>query len=120
MASTCIRKRNIPFDIARVLSTIWVVGIWHTSGMWNQELAAPFEDKAFFSNITIAVLACFTFLSGYFLKKYTFKRRSDVAYFYKKRFWRFYILFAIACFGIFALTIMENGFSVDMGGNFSY
>lgn len=109
-------KRNVPFDIARVLCTLWIVGIWHTMGMWNKHLSSIFANHDFFENITVAVLACFTFLSGYFIKKYTFRNRNDVIVFYKKRFWRFYILFVAACLGIYLLTIMENGFRIDMGG----
>jgi peptidoglycan/LPS O-acetylase OafA/YrhL len=56
--------------------------------------------------ITQSVLACFTFLSGFFLKKYEFRNLCDVKSFYIKRLTRFYPLFVVAAF---STIICGNG-----------
>lgn len=85
-------KRNITFDIARAICILWIIGFWHMNGM-----LAP--DSKFFevgtqvqnicSIITNGTLACFTFISGYFLSKGKIVKGSDIAMFYKKRLLRF-------------------------------
>lgn len=83
-------------DLARAFSIIWVVFIWH----FNEILTPSFRytGVVFYVlyNITISVLGCFSTISGLCLSKYQFSSRKEVINFYKKRFWRFYLLFALA------------------------
>lgn len=91
-----IGKRNYTFDFARSFCVLWIVGFWHLLNYLPVELRLDDAVQQVCKQITMGILACFTFLSGYFLKKYEFNSKDDVLYFYKKRFWRFYPLFALA------------------------
>lgn len=83
-------------DLARAFSIIWVVFIWH----FNEILTPDYRFTGFvffvLYNITISVLGCFSTISGLCLSKYRFVSLEDVICFYKKRFWRFYLLFVLA------------------------
>lgn len=93
-------SRNYPFDLARSICVIWIVGFWHMLQYLPDELQLSDTALPIFKSITMGVLSCFTFLSGYFLKKYDFHDIQDVLFFYKKRFLRFYPLFVIATFSL--------------------
>ena len=86
------KHRDLSFDIARALSALWVVGVWHLFCYDKSMAYANWTTQ----QITDVFLSVFMFISGYMLGKYRFGNWSDVIAFYKKRFWRFYILYVVA------------------------
>lgn len=93
------KERDIQFDIVRVIATLWIVACWHVKELLNM---TP-ELKQDLDFITISSLATFMFMSGYFLSKYSFNAREEVKSFYRKRFVRFYPLFALSAVVMFLL-----------------
>lgn len=89
-------NRDFRFDFARALCVLWIVCFWHLINYLPQECRLEGNPLVICKEITLGILACFTFLSGYFLKKYEFNSINDVLEFYKKRFLRFYPLFVAA------------------------
>ena len=87
-----IAKRDLSFDIARALSALWVVGVWHLFCYDNNMTYAHWTTQ----QITDVFLSVFMFISGYMLGKYRFGKWNDIKVFYKKRLWRFYILYIVA------------------------
>ncbi|WP_418976520.1 acyltransferase family protein [Alistipes putredinis] len=101
---TSSKPRDLSFDIARVICTLWIVGIWHLMNyIPNQAPAALTTGIG--EPVTVTVLSCFMFISGYFLRKYPFNNRADVLIFYRKRFSRFYVLYFLS-----AVTLLIGGF----------
>lgn len=91
-----MNSRNYSFDLARSICVIWIVGFWHILNYFPPESKLNGTSLSVSYGITTSVLACFTFLSGYFLKKYDFNCWRDIKGFYIKRLIRFYPLFASA------------------------
>ena len=85
-------KRDITFDISRSIAALWVVGIWHLLCYDKNIDYANWTTQ----QITDVFLAVFMFISGYMLGKYRFGGWDDVKGFYKKRFYRFYVLYVVA------------------------
>ena len=102
-----VDNRDYRFDLARALCVLWIVGFWHLINYLPQECRLEGNPLVICKEITYGVLACFTFLSGYFLKKYEFNSINDVLEFYKKRFLRFYPLFVAA-----TLCLLVSGSSL--------
>lgn len=94
-----MKERDLQFDIVRVLATLWIVACWHVKELLNM---TP-EQKHMLDFITISSLATFMFMSGYFLSKYSFSTGKEVKSFYKKRFIRFYPLFALSAIAMFLM-----------------
>lgn len=95
------QDRDMQFDIARVLSILWVVVVWHVYD-YNPTY------KAFIANdytymMTRVMLGVLMFSSGYFMSKYSFNEWNDVKKFFIKRFWRLYPLYALAAVILFLL-----------------
>lgn len=92
-----MKQRDISYDIIRILSTIWIVFVWHFS---NYYWGSPFQVYLLESwgglFMTETVLASFTLISGLFLGMKQVSTANDVWKFYKNRFCRFYILYLIA------------------------
>lgn len=84
-------KRSVVFDVFRVLCTLWIVGVWH---LFDYFPTRP--HMAVGSSITIIALSSFAYISGFFMQKYTFHGYADIVSFYKKRFLRFWILYALS------------------------
>lgn len=82
---------------------LYIVGFWHLNNYLNPDLWFSGAMAMYLEGVTTAVLATFTFISGYMLKKYEFNSFSDVLYFYKKRLMRFYPLFVISALCMFVL-----------------
>lgn len=102
-------KRDVILDITRSLSILWIVGYWHLSNyVWDAFYQEYIWDSAHGKYITICVLSSFTFLSGYFLKKYDIKTKSDTINFYKKRMRRFWIPFFISTFTLHIASILVH------------
>lgn len=98
------KKRDLQFDIVRVLATLWIVGVWHMLDYVD----APrlLEMKKDLGYVTTCMLATFMFMSGYFLSKYTFGTKEEITIFYKKRLTRFFPLFFLS-----ALVLYRIGFN---------
>lgn len=93
MNQTISQNRNSQLDFVRVFCVLWIVGFWHLQNYVSETFQLKGEVLDLCRNITKVVLACFTFLSGYFLSKYNFNSISDIVFFFKKRFCRFFLLF---------------------------
>lgn len=91
------KQRDLSFDIARALSALWVVGVWH---LFCYDKSMDYANWTT-QQITDVFLSVFMFISGYMLGKYRFGGWSDVKVFYKKRFWRFYILYLVASVSLY-------------------
>lgn len=91
-------KRDLSFDIARALSALWVVGVWHLFCYDKSMAYANWTTQ----QVTDVFLSVFMFISGYMLGKYRFGNWDAVKTFYKKRFWRFYILYVVASITLYA------------------
>ena len=97
-------SRDLTFDIARALCMLWIIGVWHIFDYIDHSEVL----KTNLDVVTMSVLACFTFISGYFLgKKY-----SPPLTFYYNRFKRFYVLFVVACI----LMLCKNQFILSVTG----
>ena len=98
------QHRIIEFDFIRGLCMLYIVGVWHL----NNYLGADMQFKGdVFVYIKNAVLATFTFISGYMLRKYKFSSWHDVLVFYKKRVLRFYPLFLLSALSLFIMRWMD-------------
>lgn len=84
-------ERSINFDVFRVLCTLWIVGVWH---LFDYFPTRP--HMALGGGMTIIALSSFAFISGFFLQKYIFNTCSNILAFFKKRFLRFYVLYALS------------------------
>lgn len=89
-------SRLIEFDFCRSICVLWIVAFWHLQYYLAPEFQLEGKIWEICRVLTNGVLATFTFLSGFFLKKYTFSNINDVIDFYKKRLIRFYPLYAIS------------------------
>lgn len=101
------KKRILYIDIARVLAMFWIVGYWHLI----QYSGAGYVEKYTFPHeeyITMAMLAMFYFVSGYLSGKNKIETKGDIKSFYKRRFWRFYLLYVMSAFSLYFIGFIEN------------
>ena len=96
-------------DFARSLCIFWIIGVWHLNNYLSPSLYFSHASYLYLNRITFAVLACFTFLSGTLLRKYSFCNFKDVISFFKKRIIRIYILYVIACLLFWKLGMIASG-----------
>lgn len=95
-------ERNKVFDLIRALAIIWIVCIWHLANYFSaQHTFYKLIMNQYGNDVTIIVLAIFTFLSGLFLGQKKIEQAKDYMSFYKKRISRFYFLFLISCITLF-------------------
>lgn len=89
-------NRLIYIDIARLVAMLWVVGWWHLI----QYTSADYTRYSFVGDeyVTVLMLSVFFFISGWMIGRKDFSSKAQIISFYKTRFLRFYILFAIAVF----------------------
>jgi hypothetical protein len=91
---------------------LWIVGYWHSMGYWNSPYDS-IEGSNFEQVLTWGMLSGFTFFSGYFLRKKSVNSYTEFFIFYKARFWKFYILFALSCISLLiaglVLTKIDKG-----------
>lgn len=92
-------QRDITFDIARAICILWVVGVWHLIGSYDEALSLVRIRWA--DMLTTITMSTFFFISGYFLGKKEFDKWKDVVSFYKKRFIRLYVLFFVSVISIY-------------------
>ncbi len=87
-------KRDITFDICRALCILWIVCVWHLRDYVL--FTIPYKIAGGMEDMTIAVLVTFTFISGFFLRRYIIICPHNVLSFYKARVKRFLVLFYVA------------------------
>jgi peptidoglycan/LPS O-acetylase OafA/YrhL len=93
---TTIPNRERSLDIARAISVLYIVAFWHVEYYMPKGTFIKTEKNEVLATITISVLGVFTFISGYFLKKYDLTKSSQIKQFYINRLKRFYILYLIS------------------------
>lgn len=98
-------KRDMGFDIIRSISALWIVCVWHLLAYAEPAVNYVIPSVAFCAELA---LSCFMFISGYFLGQKTITNIEEVWAFYKKRFWRFYILYLIS-----ACILLVGGIMAD-------
>ena len=89
------KERDFTFDVARALCILEIVCFWHITNYIDISLV---QERFFtiFGYVTVSVLGTFSFISGFFLKKYMIENVSDVGKFFLVRIKRFWILYFIA------------------------
>lgn len=107
------KNRNVIFDIARGICVIWIVAFWHIGDYIEYKRGSL--EFAIGVDITTAVLACFTFMSGFFLRKYEFSGKSSIFLFYKKRICRFYLLLFLSATSLYVggLIVHQHFYSLE-------
>ena len=100
--------RNGVFDVARALCVLYIVAFWHLLSYFPS-IKLNGMSLQVCSSITIVVLGTFTFMSGFFLKKYVIETLDDVKLFYWKRFKRFYIPYLVCLTVLFLGGWFESG-----------
>ena len=99
------KERVLYLDVARSIAVLWIVGYWHLRVYCGKDYTDPYLSFPGDEWITKVVLGLFMFISGVLISKYTFDQfKKDCFSFYKKRFTRFYLLYAIS---IILLYMME-------------
>lgn len=101
-------SRNGVFDVARALCVLYIVAFWHLLNYFPS-IKLNGMSLQVCSSITIVVLGTFTFMSGFFLKKYVIETLDDVKLFYWKRFKRFYIPYLVCLTVLFLGGWFESG-----------
>lgn len=103
-------NRIIGFDVARVFSIVYIIGVYHVLGY-----AGIYGRHPVVRTFTYASLCIFTFISSFLLtSKYTFESKKEILCFYKKRVLRFYPLFFIASVLLYLLGV-NNGIQTMKG-----
>ena len=104
------KTRFLYIDIARVIAMLWIVGWWHLI-----QYSKVGEDSYHFigdNSITMLMLGLFMFLSGFLIGKKSLKTKEEIKSFYKSRFWRFYILYALSVITFPILTGFNREISI--------
>lgn len=84
-------------DISRTIAVLWIVGYWHLRVYCGNNYINPHISFEGDSYITDVILGLFMFISGFLISKYKFDHfKEECISFYKKRFIRFYLLYAIS------------------------
>ena len=105
-----MNKRLISVDCTRALCMLWIIGFWHLKGYFVNPINC---DDSFSSNVTIGVLATFTFISASFLGRSKIESYSDVMDFYKKRVIRIYPLFLLSAVSLYLIHMLVGINYVD-------
>lgn len=96
-------KRIIQFDFIQTACMLYIVGFYHLNNYLHPDLWFSGLTSASVETMTTAVLATFTFISGYMLRRYDFRSLNDVNVFYRKRLIRFYPLFVLSAIGLYIM-----------------
>jgi len=100
-----MKERDITLDVTRALCIMWIVGYFHLADYVKDVFFHTYLFGQTSNYNTIGVLSTFTFLSGYFLKKYEINSIQDAILFYKKRIRRFWIPFFLSALILHVVTI---------------
>ena len=99
-------SRKLYLDIARSIAMIWIIGWWHlTDYCFNYGQEYSFEGD---ESLTTLMLGLFMFISGLCIGRKSFSYFKDVVSFYRSRFWRFYVLYAISATTMPLLTNLNR------------
>lgn len=93
-------NRILQFDFVRSICMLYIVGIWHFNNYLNPIYRFSGDLAECLECVTISVLATFTFISGYMLRRYEFSTCGDALTFYKKRLLRIYPLFVLSAISL--------------------
>ena len=85
--------KNYSIDLIKIISMLWIVGFWH---LMSYGKGLEPKNLKYAPEITHAVMGVFMFYGAYFLSKYKVDSFSDICYFYKRRFSRFYFLYLLS------------------------
>ena len=97
------KERDLTFDVVRALCILEIVCFWHLTNYID--MGNPSKDFWLYSSdVTVAVLGAFTFMSGYFLKKYKIETVADVKRFYINRVKRFWLLYFFASLTLYVAS----------------
>ena len=105
-----MEKRRIDYlDTARAVAMLWIVGFWHlrsyTSIGHTNDIVSFRGD----GRITEIMLSVFMFLSGFFMAKYSFHDFwNDSKTFYRRRFTRFYVLYAMSALCLYGIGYIQS------------
>lgn len=89
------KERDLTFDIARAICILEIVCLAHLMDYIDRTIVS----ERFFSilgYVTTAVLGTFSFISGFFLKKYKIENDMNAGKFFLVRFKRFWVLYFVA------------------------
>lgn len=89
------KERDLTFDAARAICILEVVCLAHLMDYIDRSIV-PERFFIILGYVTVAVLGTFSFISGFFLKKYKIENGADVSKFFFVRFKRFWILYFVA------------------------
>ena len=96
-------ERDLTFDVARALCILVIVCLAHMMDYIDRSLVS----ERFFTiliYVSTAMLGTFSFMSGFFLKKYNIENVADVGKFFLVRFKRFWILYFIASLSLYVAS----------------
>ena len=100
-----MKTRNLSIDLIRSICCLYIIGFWHlveyTSFSCKESLFM--QIGAFF---TVIAMACFSFISGVCMQKYTFNEKKDCVIFLKKRLIRFFPLFFLSALSLFCAGLV--------------
>ena len=102
-------SRYLPFDFLRTFCVVYIVCVWHLNEYLSTQYTFSNITLPFLHKITEIILGAFTFLSGYFLKRYSFISIEDVKIFYYRRIKRFYLLLLVSALSYLALRWITIG-----------
>lgn len=89
------KERDITFDVARAICILEIVCLAHLMDYIDRTIMSE-RIFSILGYVTTVVLGTFSFISGFFLKKYKIENGYDVGKFFLVRFKRFWILYFIA------------------------
>lgn len=89
------KERDLTFDVARAICILEIVCLAHLMDYIDRNIM-PERFFSILKYVTVAALGTFSFISGFFLKKYKIENGSDVGKFFLARFKRLWILYFIA------------------------
>jgi len=93
--------RKVPIDVMRAVSMLYIVGYWHLLDYTN---VGTWHYNPFTYRITVGALALFVLISGFLTgRKDGGLAQGEIWNFYRTRFWRIYVPFAIAS-GLFLVA----------------
>lgn len=104
------KQRILYIDVARVIAILWIVGYWHLIEYCSEGYGIYSSPRTKF--VTKVMLGVFMFLSGYLLGNRHIDSISEIYSFYKGRFFRFYILYAISAILMFGLGLRFSNFNL--------
>ena len=89
------QERDLTFDVARAICILEIVCLAHMMDYIDRTIV-PERFFSILGYVTTAVLGTFSFISGFFLKKYKIENGSDVGKFFLVRIKRFWVLYFVA------------------------